>query len=257
MKRWMYFVYGVTCHLFFLGTYGYLAAFLGGFLVPKTVDSASSGGNLTSLAINLLLLAMFAVQHSLMARPAFKRIWTKIIPEPIERSTYVLVSCLAVIFMIWQWQGMTTVVWDVQNMLVRSMLWGVFAIGWLTVPFVSLLINHFDLFGTRQVWLYLKGQPYKSLPFRTPLFYKVVRHPLYVGWFIALWATPTMTVGHMLFASVLTLYMGLATLAEERDLVNHFGKIYTDYKRRVPMFIPKFTGRTEPAIGEVSVRVTQ
>ena len=245
MKRWMFFAYGVACHLMFLGTYAYFAAFVGGFLAPKTVDSAGTVGLLTALTINLVLLAVFAVQHSLMARPGFKRVWTRVVPAPIERSTYVLLSCLAVIFLFWQWQGMNVVVWNVDNMMVRSMLWGVFAIGWLTVPFVSMLINHFDLFGTRQVWLYLRNQPYQSLPFRTPMFYKHVRHPLYVGWFIALWATPTMTLGHLLLALGLTVYLGLATLVEERDLMAHFGKVYEDYCRRVPMFVPRLTAAAD------------
>jgi methanethiol S-methyltransferase len=239
MKRWFFFLYGVGCHVLFFGTFAYLVGFVGNILVPKTIDTPMAGASGPAIAIDLLLLGLFAAQHSIMARPAFKRIWTRIVPEPIERSTYVLASCLVTFILVWQWRGIDTVVWDVQQPELRALLWGLFAIGWLLVPFVSLLINHFDLFGTRQVWLHLKGREYESLPFREPLFYKRVRHPLYIGWATAFWATPTMTVGHSLFAVVLTVYMGLAAVIEERDLVDHFGHQYEQYRRRVPMFVPK------------------
>jgi methanethiol S-methyltransferase len=239
MKRWLFFVYGVGCHVLFFGTFAYLAGFVGSILVPKTIDTATAGGSGPAIAIDLLLLGLFAAQHSIMARPAFKRIWTRIVPEPIERSTYVLMANLVTILLIWQWRGIGPVIWDVHQPMLRAILWGLFAIGWLLVPFVSLLINHFDLFGTRQVWLHLQGREYTSLPFRTPLFYKRVRHPLYIGWTISFWATPTMTAGHLLFAVVLTVYMGLAAMIEERDLVNYFGHQYEQYRRRVPMFVPK------------------
>jgi protein-S-isoprenylcysteine O-methyltransferase Ste14 len=238
MRRWLYFAYGAACHLFFLAVFAWLAGFVGGFLVPKTIDSPAAVATGTAVAIDLLLLAVFAVQHSVMARPAFKRIWTRVVPEPIERSTYVLASCIVTILLMWQWCGIEHVVWNVERPLLRNLLWGLFAVGWVLVPLATLLINHFDLFGTRQVWLYLRGREYESLPFRTPSLYKHVRHPLYVGWTIAFWATPTMTAGHLLFASVLTVYMGAAALIEERDLVAHFGRQYEDYRRRVPMFIP-------------------
>jgi protein-S-isoprenylcysteine O-methyltransferase Ste14 len=155
----------------------------------------------------------------------------------------------------WQWRGVGRVVWDVQQEVVRALLWGLFAIGWLLVPSVTLLIDHFDLFGTRQVWLHLRGHDYKPLPFRAPLFYRHVRHPLYIGWTIAFWATPTMTVGHLLFAAVLTGYMGLAAFIEERDLVEHFGLQYEDYQRRVPMFMPRLTAPRripKPSLVEVT-----
>jgi protein-S-isoprenylcysteine O-methyltransferase Ste14 len=239
MQRYLFFGYGVACHLLFLGMFAYMAGFVGSFLVPKTIDTATDGETAASLANNVVLLALFAVQHSVMARPAFKRIWTRLIPKPIERSTYVLVSCLVTILLMWQWRGIDFVIWDIQTPFLRSSIWALFAIGWLLVPAVSLLIDHFDLFGTRQVWLYLRGREYEPLPFRVPLFYKRVRHPLYIGWTIAFWATPTMTAGHLLFAVLLTGYMGMAAVIEERDLVDYFGRQYEEYRRRVPMFVPK------------------
>ena len=166
--------------------------------------------------------------------PSFQARWTRIMPEPIERSTYVLVSCAVTFLLMWQWRGIDQVVWDAHHPMFRGLLWVLFAIGWLLVPLATLLINHFDLFGTRQVWLYLRGREYESLPFRVPSLYKHVRHPLYVGWAIAFWATPTMTAGHLLFAGVLTGYMGLAALLEEHDLIAHFGGQYEEYRRPSP-----------------------
>jgi protein-S-isoprenylcysteine O-methyltransferase Ste14 len=239
MQRWSFFVYGVCCHLLFLATFAYMAGFVGNFLVPKSLASAPADG-LRAAGLDLLLIGLFALQHSVMARPWFKRIWTRLVPQPIERSTYCLVSCVVLFFLMWQWRGLDVIVWDVEHPAGRWLLWGLFAAGWLLVPAVSLMINHFDLFGTQQVWLYLRGRPYTSLPFRTPLFYRRLRHPLYVGWALAFWATPTMTVGHLLFAGTLTLYMALAARIEERDLVGHYGDTYRAYQRRVPMFVPRF-----------------
>jgi protein-S-isoprenylcysteine O-methyltransferase Ste14 len=240
MQRWLFFVYGVGCHLLFFVTFAYMAGFVGGFLVPKTIDSATAGSIATAVAIDLLLLAVFAAQHSIMARPAFKRVWTRVVPAPIERSTYVLASCLVTVLLMWQWRGVDAIVWHVTQPAGRAVAWGLFAAGWLLVPAVSLMIDHCDLFGTRQVWLHLRGQEYRPLPFRIPLLYRRVRHPLYIGWTLAFWAAPTMTAGHALFASVMTGYMALAALVEERDLIAHFGRQYEDYRRRVPMFIPRF-----------------
>jgi protein-S-isoprenylcysteine O-methyltransferase Ste14 len=240
MRRWLFFIYGVACHLLFVGVFAYMAGFVGNLVVPRTIDSATHEPISKAILINVLLLALFAVQHSVMARPAFKRLWTRIIPEPIERSTYVLISFAVTVLLMWQWRGIDYVIWNAQHPMLRGLLWGLFAIGWLLVLLASLLINHFDLFGTRQVWMYLRRREYQSLPFRTPSFYKHVRHPLYIGWAIAFWATPTMTAGHLLFAAVLTGYMGLAALFEERDLVAHFGEQYKEYRRRVPMFVPRW-----------------
>jgi methanethiol S-methyltransferase len=240
MKRWLFFIYGVSSYLFFFATYAYLAGFVGNFLVPKSIDIPAVSPTAAAVAINVLLLGLFAAQHSIMARPAFKRVWTRVVPTPIERSTYVLISNLVTIILMWQWRGMDAVVWDVQQPTLRAVAWCLFAAGWMMVPAVSLMIDHFDLFGARQVWLYLRGQDYVARPFRTPFAYKHVRHPLYIGWGIAFWATPTMSVGHLLFAGVMTLYMGLAALIEERDLVAHFGRQYEEYRRRVPMFVPRW-----------------
>lgn len=238
MRRWMFFLYGIGCHLLFLATFAYMAGFVGNLVVPKSIDS-SPADLLPSLAINFALLALFGLQHSLMARPWFKRKWTRWVPQPIERSTYVLASCAATALLMWQWRGLDAVIWDVEQPLARGLIWTLFAAGWLMVPAVSLMINHFDLFGTRQVWLFFKGLPYEPLPFRTPLLYAWMRHPLYVGWALAFWATPTMSLGHFLFAGVLTLYMVVAARIEERDLAVHFGETYHNYQRRVPMFVPR------------------
>ena len=242
MRRWLFFLYGAACHLAFLVTFAYMAGFVGNLLVPKTIDSGPMGPTSEAVLINLALLALFAVQHSVMARPWFKRRWTRIVPQPIERSTYVFVSCVVTIVLMWQWRGIDDIVWNPQQPVIRGLLWVLFAVGWLLVPAVTLLLDHFDLFGTRQVWLQLRGRAYEALPFRVPSLYKRVRHPLYVGWTIAFWATPTMTAGHLLFAGVLTSYMYLAVFIEERDLIAHFGEQYEDYRRRVPKFIPRWSG---------------
>ena len=205
--------------------------------MPESSSPATTPWPLAA-AINLVLLSLFAVQHSVMARPAFKRWWVRFVPRPIERSTYVLLSCIVLAILMWQWQPINAVVWDVHSPAARAGLWVLFQLGWLMVPLVSLMINHFDLFGTRQVWLHLTGRPYTPLPFHTPYLYKPMRHPLYVGWAIAFWATPTMTAGHLLLAAALTGYMLVAVIFEERDLVAHFGHAYEDYRRKVPMFLP-------------------
>lgn len=249
MKRWLFLGYGVGAYVMFLAVYGYLAMFFANLLVPKTIDAPSGTPLAAAVAVNLLLVAAFGLQHSVMARPAFKRRWTQVVPKPIERSTYVLLANLVTLLLVWQWRPIDTVVWDVQLPAARIVLWGLFIVGWLSVPAVSFLINHFDLFGLRQVWLYYHGQPYSALPFRTPLAYARVRHPLYLGWALAFWATPTMSAGHLLLAASLTGYMILAAVIEERDLVAHFGHPYHEYRRRVPMFVPSLR-RLEPITGE-------
>jgi methanethiol S-methyltransferase len=239
MKHWLFFCYGVAGHLLFLAVFAYMAGFVGGFAVPKTVDTPSELPIAAAVAVNLLLLGLFAVQHSVMARPAFKRQWTRLVPQPIERSTYVWASCIMTIVFMAFWQGIDNKIWEIKDPTFRTIIWLLFAVGWLLVPAVSLMINHFDLFGTRQVWFYLKGQPYQPLEFRVPMLYKYVRHPLYIGWALAFWAIPTMTIGHFLFATALTIYMAGAALVEERDLIAYFGDQYRDYRRRVPMFVPR------------------
>lgn len=240
MRRMIWFGYGVGSYLLFLAIFAYMAGFVGNFVVPKSIDSTPAASVAGAVAVNLLLLGLFAAQHSIMARPAFKRVWTRVVPQPIERSTYVLLSCVVSAVLMWQWRSINIVVWDVQEPVLRTAAWVLFGAGWLLVPGVTLLIDHFDLFGLRQVWLHLVGREYSSPRFQAALFYRHVRHPLYIGWAIAFWATPTMTVGHLLFAGVLTAYMAAAAVVEERDLVAHFGHPYEDYRRRVPMFVPQF-----------------
>lgn len=239
MQRWLFFIYGVICHLLFLAAFAYLAGFVGNFLVPKSIGTPSSVSLGVAAAIDLGLVLLFGLQHSIMARPKFKRWWTRMVPQPIERSTYVLLSCVVTFLLVWLWQGIDVVIWDVQQPLWRNLLWGLFAAGWLLVPVVSLMIDHFDLFGTRQVWFYLRGREYTSPEFRVPGLYKWVRHPLYIGWGLAFWATPTMTLGHLLFASSMTIYMVIASKIEERDLLDHYGPQYEEYQRQVGAFVPR------------------
>ena len=251
MKRITFFVFGLLCHGMFLVVFLYMAGFVGDLLVPKTIDSPAVGTpTAAALAINLLLLAQFALPHSIMARPAFKRWWTRFVPPPIERSVYVLVANLSMILLMWQWRPLGPVVWDVQHPLWRGIVYGVFGAGWLLVPVASLMINHFDLFGSRQVWLHLTQRDYTMSPFRTPMLYKLVRHPIYLGWILAFWATPTMSAGHMLFAAFLTAYMLAAIPLEERDLVDLHGEQYEQYRRRVPALVPRpaaLVGAAQPA----------
>jgi protein-S-isoprenylcysteine O-methyltransferase Ste14 len=243
-KRVSIFAYGVVCYAIFFATFLYAIGFIGNFAVPRTLDGAPAMDFTTALLIDLGLLGLFAIQHSVMARPAFKRWFTKLVPEPAERSTYVLLSSLALIAMFAWWQPLGGDIWNVTSPL-REILWGGFAFGWLLVLISTFLINHFDLFGLRQVWLQLMGKPYTHLEFRTPGPYSYVRHPLYVGWFFAFWCTPTMTVSHLVFAIATTGYILIAIQLEERDLVAQFGKTYAKYQERVPMLVPFMRKRKE------------
>jgi protein-S-isoprenylcysteine O-methyltransferase Ste14 len=238
LKRLMFFVYGVASYLIFLATFLYAIAFVGGFFVPTRLDGRAQTSLPAALAIDCALLTVFAVQHSVMARRWFKERWTQIVPWAIERSTYVLCASLALLLLFWQWRPIGIQIWSVESAAARVVLWTLFAAGWATVLTVTFLINHFDLFGLRQVWLPLIGRPYARVPFRTPLPYRFVRHPLYFGFLLAFWMTPTMTLAHLVFAVATTTYIVLAIQFEERDLVSEHGAAYEEYRHRVPMLLP-------------------
>lgn len=231
-------VYGVVAYLIFLGSLLYAIGFVGRVVVPKTIDSGAAGGVGIAIIIDLALLSLFAVQHSVMARPAFKRWWTQVIPPATERSTYVLASSLVLILLFWLWQPLPSVVWHATHRWAAGVLWLMFAAGWLIVVVSTFLIDHFDLFGLRQVVLNFVGRPYTSPSFRTPLLYRVVRHPIMLGFLIAFWAAPTMTQGHLLFAAVVSAYVLIAIQLEERDLTAHYGETYSAYQREVSMLVP-------------------
>jgi methanethiol S-methyltransferase len=236
-------LYGIFCYLVFLASFLYAIAFLGDFGVPRTIDSGLQGSIGHALAINAGLLALFALQHSIMARSWFKRAWTRIIPPAAERSTYVLLSSLALILLFWQWRPIGGSVWQVDNELGSMAIYWVYAGGWMLLLLATFLINHFDLFGLRQVYLRFRGQEYTGLPFRTPGLYRVVRHPIYLSWLCIFWATPRMTIAHLVFALATTAYILIAIQLEERDLIRAYGEAYRRYKRQVPSILPVRFGR--------------
>lgn len=238
LKRITTFIYGVLSYLLFFGSFLYAIGFIGNIWVPKSIDSGRTGSLGEALLIDAGLLMLFAVQHSVMARPWFKRGWTRLVPQPAERSTYVLLSSLALVLLFWQWRPIGGVVWSVEQPVLRVILYGLCATGWSLVLASTFLINHFDLFGLRQVFLFLIGREYKELKFGTPFFYRYVRHPLYLGWLFAFWSTPTMTIAHLVFAVATTAYILLAIQFEERDLIDAHGDVYRSYKKNVPMIIP-------------------
>jgi methanethiol S-methyltransferase len=238
LKRLLFFGYGLTCYLIFLGSFLYAIAFVGGFLVPRRLDGPLDSSSGLAVAIDCALLTVFAVQHSIMARQWFKERWTQIVPWAIERSTYVLCASLALDLLFWQWRPLGIQVWSVQNAAARAVFWTLFAAGWMIVLVMTLFINHFDLFGLRQVWLPLMGRPYTRITFQTPLPYRLVRHPLYLGFLLAFWMTPNMTLAHLLFAVATTGYIVLAIQFEEKDLIREHGAAYREYRRKVPMLLP-------------------
>ncbi len=248
MKRIGIFVYGVLCYALSLVAFVYAVGFIGGFLAPTLLDAAPNRPLAQALGIDLALLAVFALQHSGMARPGFKRWWTRIVPEPAERSTYVLLSSLAVGAFFAFWQPIGGVIWQADG-TARNVIIGVYLFGWALLLYTTFLIDHFDLFGLKQVWRQLAGRDYRPPQFHTPSLYRVVRHPLYIGWLTIFWAAPTMTVSHLLFALATTVYILVAIRLEERDLVAAFGETYLAYRRRTPMLVPNMTafGRTPAA----------
>jgi protein-S-isoprenylcysteine O-methyltransferase Ste14 len=238
MRRWLYLLYGLGAYASFLTSAAYAFLMIGGYLPGSPFRAATADSALRAWLANAGLVVLFGVQHSVMARPWFKRRWTRLVPQVVERSTYVLVSSVALVLLVALWQPAGFTLWDVQSPALRALLLALSAAGWLMVVGSSFLINHFDLFGLRQVWNHFRGVPSEPLPFEIPGMYRWVRHPLYVGWLVAFWSTPTMTVSHLLFAGGLTLYILAAIRWEEADLVAHFGEQYAAYRRRVPMLIP-------------------
>ena len=243
MGRIAAFVYGVACYVVFLATFLYAIGFLGNFGVPKSIDSGAQAPYGEALVVNAALLGLFAVQHSVMARQWFKSLWTRIVPVPVERSTYVLFSSVALIVLFWKWEPIGGVIWNVESGAGRLVLNALFAVGWLTVLATTFLIDHFDLFGMSQVWAYLRKRAYKPPGFRTPGVYRFVRHPLYVGWLLVFWSAPKMTAAHLAFAIATTAYILVAIQFEERDLAQMHGE-YAEYRKRVPMLVP--TGASIP-----------
>lgn len=239
MSRSLAVLYGGVCYAAFLATFLYAIAFVASMGVPKHIDNGAATPLVTALMIDIALLALFAIQHSGMARPAFKRWWTRFVPPPIERSTFVLVSSGVLALLFWQWRPLPPAIWQVDNSLARGSLWALSLLGWLLVLTSSFAINHFELFGLRQVWLHARRRSPKDEPFVLRAMYRIVRHPLMLGFLIAFWATPAMSLGHLLFAVVVTGYIVVAVrFLEERDLVAVHGDAYRDYQRRVPMLLP-------------------
>jgi protein-S-isoprenylcysteine O-methyltransferase Ste14 len=238
MSRFIGFLYGIASYLLFFATILYTIGFIEGILVPKTIDSGTAVPMTEALVVNMLLLTVFAVQHSVMARKGFKEWWTRFIPKSVERSTFVLFSSLAVILLLWQWRPMPDVVWQVENPTIAMALVGLSFLGWVVLFTSTFLINHFELFGLHQVTSNLAGRQMPAPRFYTPLFYKFVRHPLYLGFIIAFWSTPMMTMGHLLFAVACTGYIFVGIMLEERDLTDLFGDDYRHYKNRVSMIVP-------------------
>jgi len=251
LKRIASLFYGAACYAVFLGTFLYAIGFIGNLMVSKSIDSTPQTSLGAALLVDTLLLGVFAIQHSIMARQWFKRGLTKLISPAIERSTYVLFSSLALLLMFWKWQPIEGTLWNVENSLGIALIYTAYVLGWLIVLVATFLINHFDLFGLRQVWFYVLGKQYRQPGFRTPGLYAYVRHPLYVGWLFVFWSTPVMTSAHLLFAVATTAYILIAIQFEEHDLRSMHSE-YLDYSRRVPMLIPRLNSKPKEVRGTVS-----
>ncbi len=239
MKAFLSLLYGLIVYVFFLGTFSYAIGFIGNLVVPKSIDTGTTVPLAEALVVNLLLLGLFAVQHSVMARRSFKRWWTRIVPPAVERSTYVLAATLALALLLWQWRPIPEpVIWNVESALGVQLLWAVFGLGWAVLLLSTFLLNHFELFGLRQVFARLAGRELPEPEFRTPFFYRYVRHPIYLGFVLGFWATPVMTAWHLLFSAGATGYILIGIWFEERDLVAQFGERYRRYREQVGMLLP-------------------
>lgn len=238
MARLAALLYGLVSYIVFFVVFLYAVGFVAGLAVPKSIDGGASMPTGRALIVDLALMSLFAIQHSVMARPQFKQWWTRFVPKAIERSTYVLLASLVLAFLFWQWHPMPAIVWRIGDPRVAMAVTGLAFMGWLIVLSSTFLINHFELFGLHQVANNLAGKPMPHPKFRTPLYYRLVRHPIYLGFVIAFWATPTMTLGHLLFAAVTTAYIVVGILLEEHDLIATFGEEYRRYRQRVPMLVP-------------------
>lgn len=245
MARIGIFLYGILSYAVFFAVFLYGIGFIGGFLTPTSLDARPSGSVAHALTLDFALLALFALQHSGMARPAFKAWWRKYVPEAAERSTYVLLSSLALALVYLYWEPIEGTIWSAPAGLARNLVLSLYLFGWLLLLYTTFLIDHFDLFGLKQVWRRLNDRTYRAPVFRTPSLYKFVRHPLYIGWLTIFWAAPTMTVAHLVFAMVTTAYILIAIRWEERDLVSAFGNVYVDYRARTPMLVPRLPRRPE------------
>jgi len=260
VKRIIAFSYGIVCYAAFLLVFLYAIGFVAGIVVPKTIDAGAGSVAWLALVVDLALLGLFALQHSVMARPAFKRWWTRLVPKSVERSTFVLASSAALALLFWQWRPIPAVVWNIQNAAGRDLIWALAAAGWLTVFLATFMISHAHLFGVSQVWSRLLGREARAPQFQTKWLYGHLRHPLMLGFLVAYWAAPSMSAGHLIFAAASTGYILMATLLfEERDLERFIGEPYREYRRRVPAFIPRLGRgvRVEELQGEPGRAVSQ